>query len=67
MFEGSTFIFCSQSSACKLVGHFKHSVVAKEELKRRQAQMEVAQKKLIQGCATRWNSALCMLERLVEI
>ena len=29
--------------------------------------MEVAQKKLIQDCATRWNSALCMLERLVEI
>ena len=46
--------------------HFKHSVVATEELKRRQTQMEVAQK-LIQDCATRWNSAFYMLERLVEM
>ena len=46
-------------AACKMVGHFKHSVVATEEPKRRQAQMEVAQKKLIQDCATRWNSAFC--------
>lgn len=29
--------------------------------------MEVAQKKLIQNCATRWNSAFYMLERLVEM
>ena len=54
-------------AARKLVGHFKHSVVATEELKRRQIQMEVAQKKLIQDCATRWNSAFYMLERLVEM
>ena len=54
-------------AACKLLGHFKHSTVATEELKRRQTQMEVAQKKLIQDCATRWNSAFYMLERLVEM
>ena len=54
-------------AARKLVGHFKHSIVATEELKRRQTQMEVAQKKLIQDCATRWNSAFYMLERLVEM
>ena len=29
--------------------------------------MEVAQKKLIQDCATQWNSAFYMLERLVEM
>ena len=49
------------------MGHFKRSVVATEEQKRRLAQMEVAQKKLIQGCVTRWNSDFNMLERLVEM
>ena len=29
--------------------------------------MEVAQKKLVQDCATRWNSIFYMLERLVEM
>ncbi len=53
--------------ARKLVGHFRHSVVASEELKRRQAQMKVAEKKLIQDCATRWNSSFYMLERLLEM
>ena len=48
-------------AARKLVGHFKHSVVATEELKRRQMQMAVAQKKLIQDCTTRWNSTFYML------
>ncbi len=51
----------------KLVTHFRHSVVATEELKRRQAQMETGNKKLIQDCATRWNSSFYMLERLVEM
>ena len=51
----------------KLVGHFRHSVVASEELKNRQAQMKVAEKKLIQDCATRWNFIFYMLERLVEM
>ena len=51
----------------KLVGHFRHSVVATEELKRRQTQMEIGSKKLIQDCPTRWNSSFYMLERIVEI
>ena len=51
----------------KLVGHFKHSVEATEELKRRQVQMETGSKKLIQDCATRWNSSFYMLEHLVEM
>jgi len=51
----------------KLVTHFRHSVVATEELKRRQVQMETSSKKLIQDCSTRWNSSFYMLERLVEM
>lgn len=43
-------------AARKLVRHFKRSIVATEELKRRQAQMEITQKKLIQDCATGGNA-----------
>ena len=39
-------------AASKLVGHFKHSVVASEELKKRQKQMEQPELKLIQSCTT---------------
>ena len=51
----------------KLVGHFNHSAVVSEELKRWQVQMEMAEKKLVQECATRWNSTFYMLERLLEL
>ena len=48
--------------ARKLVGHFNHSVVATEALKKRQLQMSTAEdakfKKLIKDCTTRWNSSL---------
>ena len=54
-------------AARKLVGHFNHSVVASEQLKRRQAQMGNREKKLVQECATRWNSTFYMLERLLEM
>lgn len=54
-------------AARKLVGHFKHSVLACEELKKRQAQMELSEHKLIQDCDTRWNSTYYMLKRLVEM
>ena len=50
-------------AARKLVGHFNHSVVASEELKRRQAQMELREKKLVQECATRWNTSFYMLDK----
>ena len=53
-------------AASKLVGHFKHSVVASEELKKRQKQMEQSELKLIQSCTTQWNSTYYMLKRLVE-
>ena len=54
--------------ACsKLVGHFKHSALATGELKKRQRQMELDEKKLIQKCDTRWNSTFYMLERVHEM
>ena len=53
-------------AASQLVSHFKHSVVASEELKKRQKQMERPELKLIQSCTTRWNSTYYMLKRLVE-
>ena len=54
-------------AASKLVGHFRHSVVATEHLKKRQVQMDISQKKLIQHCATCWNSTFHVLERLIEM
>jgi len=54
-------------AARKLVGHFNHSVIAAEELKGRQAQMQIREKKLVQEVATRWNSSFYMLERLLEM
>ena len=48
-----------------LVGHFHHSVVASEALKKWQEQMGNPQKKLVQDVATRWNSSLDMLESLL--
>jgi len=39
-------------AACKLVGQFKPSVLACEELKKKQAQMELPEHKLLQACET---------------
>ena len=54
-------------TARKLVGHFNHSVVASEELKRRCVQMKTEQKKVVRDCATRWNSSFYMLDRLLQL
>ena len=54
-------------AAKKLVGHFRHGVVASEALKQRQSQMGLEQKKLIQSCVTRWSSCYHMLSRLLEM
>ena len=54
-------------AAHKLFGHFKHSVLACEDLRKRQTQMELSEHKLIQDCDTRWNSTYYMLKRLVEM
>ena len=40
---------------------------ARKELKKRQSQMEVEQKKLFQDFVTRWNSTFYMVECLVEV
>ena len=51
----------------KLVNHFKHSTVATAALANRQKSMSMPVKKLVQDCATRWNSTYYLLERIVEI
>ena len=60
-------IDCMIGAAKKLVGHFRHSVVASEALKQRQEQMGIPQKKLVQSCLTRWNSVYEMMLRLLEM
>ena len=59
------------AAARKLVGHFNHSVVATEALKRKHQQMNSDTnhkfKKLIKDCSTRWNSSFFMLERLLQL
>ena len=51
--------------ARKLVGHFKRRVLACEELKKRQAQMELPEHKLIQDCDTRWNSKCLSMRHII--
>ena len=50
----------------KLVGHFKHSVVATTALREKQSQLGIPSHCLIQDVTTRWNSTFFMLERLTE-
>ena len=47
----------------KIVGHFKHSVVAMGALQEKQQSMNIAQHALVQDVATRWNS---MARRLFQ-
>ena len=54
------------AAARKLVGHFKHSVVATTALKEKQVQLNIKQHHLIQDVSTRWNSTFFMIDRLVE-
>lgn len=48
----------------KIVGHFKHSNLAKQYLTKMQEQLGLTQLSLIQCCKTRWNSVYMMLDRL---
>ena len=50
----------------KIVGHFKHSVVAMGALRDRQASMNIPKHSLLQGVSTRWNSTYLMCDRLLE-
>jgi len=48
----------------KMVGHFKHSNLAKHALTKMQEQLGLNQLSLIQSCKTRWDSVYKMLDRL---
>ena len=53
--------------ACKrVVAHFKRSVLASVELRKRQKQMDIAEHTLLIDCPTRWNSTYLMMDRLIE-
>ena len=55
-------------AACrKLVGHFRHSVVAMEALRSQQAKVGQPKLKFIQDVSTRWNSTYYMLSRLLAL
>ena len=43
--------------ATRLVGHFKHSMVASKGLESKQKQLGLPEHKLIQAVKTRWNSS----------
>lgn len=51
----------------KIVGHFNHSTASCDALRRKQQGNNKSPKQLIQDCATRWDSAFLMLERLIEL
>jgi len=53
------------SKCRKIVGHFKHSPANQVELKLHQSQMKMSEEGLIQDVATRWNSTLQMVDRLI--
>lgn len=53
--------------ACStLVGHFKHSNLAKHSLLNKQKQLGMPEHSLLQFCKTRWNSNYLMLERIFK-
>lgn len=49
-----------------LVGHFKHSNLAKQSLLNKQKQLGMPEQSLLQCCKTRWNSIYLMLERVFK-
>lgn len=55
-----------QSTAKKIVGHFKHSSGATKVLKQCQVTANVKRHRLVQDEPTRWNCTLHMLKRLKE-
>lgn len=51
----------------KMATHFHHSNTAQDELKGLQIRLNQQPLKIIQECATRWNSTFYMLERILEL
>ncbi|XP_065115787.1 E3 SUMO-protein ligase ZBED1-like [Paramisgurnus dabryanus] len=54
------------AAARRLVSHFKKSAKATTALAEKQRELNVAEHKLVQDVATRWNSVYLMLDRLLE-
>ena len=54
------------ASSRKIIGHFKHSVLAMTGLREKQAQLNVPEHQLVQDVSTHWNSTYYLLERLAE-
>ena len=54
------------SMAKKIVGHFRHSVIATKGLEEKQISLNIPKHKLLQEICTRWNSTFFMCERLLE-
>ena len=50
----------------KIVGHFKHSPANSVELEEQQRRLSRKPEVLIQDAATRWNSTLLMIQRIVD-
>jgi hypothetical protein len=54
------------AAARKLVGHFKKSSLASNELNSRQKQLDLPQHSLLQDVPTRWNATYAMFEWFLE-
>ena len=53
-------------AARSIVSHFRRSPMATKNLEAAQKQLNLPNHRVIQDCATRWNSQVLMLERLIE-
>ncbi|KAF2881124.1 hypothetical protein ILUMI_25035 [Ignelater luminosus] len=51
----------------KMATHFHHSATAQDELANIQKRLNQKPLKIIQECATRWNSTFYMLERILQV
>lgn len=57
-------IACVLQKARKIVGYFKHSALATQELHKTQVKLNLPQETLIQNCPTKWDSTYYMCEGL---
>lgn len=59
-------IICVIQKARKIVGHFKHSTLATQEVHETQMELNLPQETLIQSCPTRWDSTYYMCETFTK-
>lgn len=57
---------CILEKCRRIIGHFKHSALANEELNLIQKEFCMDEHKLLQDVSTRWNSTLISLRRFIE-